>query len=351
MIYKIQRFIVLLIIFTSINLGCDKKTLDVDTKSSNLSLISEPSKTHLLTNSLSAASENKTIKYDKKPQDPILSLPANFEVAFNKKIKLPKNINRKWVESDLNMILNFRQKFPMEDDFEKTIIKFPDNASSERPKKLGLGYQILERSLYAGYGSCSLKILSGYGKIAEVRLSCDFSKKIPAEIFSIYKNALGDAFTYSDSDQNYYAKNRFRFDNYESLLQKFKTHLGHSNIVPIPPELKSEFEYLTDPYSSIDVGSQCYISGQPPDAYKATLALMNAGRVDLIRQVLRGLNPAARVYAFYALDALGKIDNSDQQIIDTLAKDKLLVSSCSGCIVSSRVFKFDTSNNVFNRDL
>jgi hypothetical protein len=72
--------------------------------------------------------------------------------------------------------------------------------------------------------------------------------------------------------------------------------------------------------------------GMAPDQRDAILELVNAGRVDLISKVLRGMNTEGQVYAAEALLYLemkgGELSDEDEDIIDFLFDSNPVVRTC-----------------------
>ena len=111
------------------------------------------------------------------------------------------------------------------------------------------------------------------------------------------------------------------------------SELGEMKTADVPEELKKSFDYLTSPIGVWAIGDR--------HGKIAIDALVNAKRVDLIENVLKGFNPRGRVYAALALLRLSK-DNRlvlSSDMISTIAKVinlALTIRTVSGCIVSSR---------------
>ena len=98
-----------------------------------------------------------------------------------------------------------------------------------------------------------------------------------------------------------------------------------------PGELAAAFRTLMDPLSSLTVGDGCGFIGTPPPGRRESLALADAGRVDLLRAVLRSPNPEARVYAAHALLRRGPLDRVDADAITKLERQPTRIWICEGC--------------------
>jgi hypothetical protein len=110
----------------------------------------------------------------------------------------------------------------------------------------------------------------------------------------------------------------------------------------VPDELKKSFDYLTSPFA-------CRAFG-PVDGHLAIAALVNANRIDLLENVLRGFSPSGRVYAALALLKLNKKSHVvlSPDIVTTIEKVRNLdlpITTAHGCLVSS-----STANEIVNEE-
>lgn len=86
-----------------------------------------------------------------------------------------------------------------------------------------------------------------------------------------------------------------------------------------PLELAEAFRILMDPNIQLKVGLHGGCFGGTPFGLQMTRVLVKAERFDLLRAVLRGPNPEARVYAAHALTEHGPLDEADAATIERLA--------------------------------
>jgi hypothetical protein len=100
----------------------------------------------------------------------------------------------------------------------------------------------------------------------------------------------------------------------------------------LSPDLSRAYATLMSPLEKLAVGVSCGRGEGSPYGRDAAAALRTAGRVDLLRNVLRGPNPEGRVYAARALAKLGATDDADAKIIAKLGSSSTPIQSCSGCI-------------------
>lgn len=98
-----------------------------------------------------------------------------------------------------------------------------------------------------------------------------------------------------------------------------------------PEELAEAFRSLMDPDGELTVGIGCGYAGLPPNGNPQTAALVAARRLDLLRAVLHGPNPEARVYAAHALTEHGALEPADVATIETLRRLPMKLMTCQGC--------------------
>ena len=107
--------------------------------------------------------------------------------------------------------------------------------------------------------------------------------------------------------------------------------LGKMKQAEVPDELKKSFDYLTSPFECTAIGTR--------EGEIAIDALVNANRVDLIENVLRGFSPSGRVYAALALLRLNKKNRVvlSPDIVAAIEKVRNLdlnITTVHGCIVN-----------------
>lgn len=161
-----------------------------------------------------------------------------------------------------------------------------------------------------------------------IRASSDSWPRIRERVIDLWKHNRGPEFTETDAGIAHVSTN-------EAVLQSYKASvsaaLGEMNPAKVPDELKQSFDYLTSPLSCRAVGGR--------DGTAAIFALINANRVDLIENVLRGFSPSGRIYAALALLKLNKRDQLtlSPDTISTIEKIKNLeitITTVNGCLVS-----------------
>lgn len=199
---------------------------------------------------------------------------------------------------------------------------------------LGFGATTFDIGKGNGYTTLSVEGFAFRGRIGfykvGIRASAEQWRDMRELIVDLWKQNGGPTYHETDSGLVHTETNNEVFLAYKSSVAR---ELGEMKPADIPEELKKSFDYLTSPIGVWAIGDK--------DGQIAIDALVNARRVDLIENVLRGFNPRGRVYAALALLTLSKgnrlVLSSDT--ISTIAKVvnlDLTIRTVSGCIVSSR---------------
>jgi hypothetical protein len=252
--------------------------------------------------------------------------------------KLPASVNRKWLQDDCALIWRVRGALPPDPTAPDRGPAAPDRSVEDT--ELGLGLRKRTRPLGAGgYFSCASTSVTYEGALLSTRTTCTgyLAKR---EIRPVIERALGAAFIIDEAllkTTGYLVASAL----YEvpSAARRARAaldqRLGALAPVDVPPELALAYATLMSPLEELAVGTACSDSGEPPDGAEETKALRVAHRLDLIRNVLRGPNPEARVYAARALERLGPVTPDDKAVIDKVIALPVKVTSCTGCMFSA----------------
>jgi hypothetical protein len=102
--------------------------------------------------------------------------------------------------------------------------------------------------------------------------------------------------------------------------------------VSVPRELADHYRLLTSPYEDVTFGWRCGHAGEPTSGSEAVRAIQQAGRRDLLRNIMPGPSPAGRAFAAATLlrssDPLAAEDRASIEAIRTLPPR---VTMCQGC--------------------
>ena len=124
--------------------------------------------------------------------------------------------------------------------------------------------------------------------------------------------------------------------------------LGALEPVAVPPELRDAYDHLISLGKNSWIGEGgCGYGGVTPQGKKAIDAIVKANRVDLINNILKGHNPAGRVYAFLALFAMHRkgisLTPESQRAMDVVRTLNIELVRCRGCEISS-----ETAQQILN---
>jgi hypothetical protein len=249
-------------------------------------------------------------------------------------VKLPAGVNRKWLQADCDLIWNVRRALPP-DPTRPGLTGLPPNHSLVETVDLGFGVARNEQRVGAGYLSCTITSVTHERALASMKIWCWTSVTNLEQTRPIIERALGPGFKRDDRSATSYAAYRTDYefpDTKQRLRAALDQRLGPLLPATVPAELAPAYATLMSPEEKLAVGDTCGDGASPAEGASETKALRSARRIDLLRNVLRGPNPEARVYALEALRKLRALDAADRSIAERLAAAPLKVTTCSGCI-------------------
>jgi len=205
-----------------------------------------------------------------------------------------------------------------------------------------LGFDTIRFDLGRGNGYTRLFVegLAVKGSIGSYKIGIEASSeswpRIREPIIELWKHNGGPDFTETDTGIVHVETN-------EAVLQGYKTSvaaaLGEMKRVDVPSELKNSFDYLMSALECRAFGTRGHV---------AIAALVNAGRVDLVENVLKGFSPSGRVHAAVALLKLNKSEQLSAETLSTIEKIRSLdisITEVDGCLVSRR-----TANKILSEE-
>lgn len=195
-----------------------------------------------------------------------------------------------------------------------------------------LGFDTTKFDLGRGNGYTRLYVegLAVKGRMAVYKIGIESSgswPRIRERIIELWKQNHGPEFTET-------ATGIVHVETNEAVLQSYKTSvaaaLGEMKQVEVPDELKQPYDYLTSALDCRAVERQGHV---------AIAALIDAKRVDLLENILRGFSPSGRVHA--ARELL-KLSESGQLVlrletltaIEKIRNLDITITVISGCIVT-----------------
>jgi hypothetical protein len=193
------------------------------------------------------------------------------------------------------------------------------------PVELGFGLSRELRRFTGATAECEVTLVSSNGALVGWSATC----RLDAASQEIVEGALG-------GDANFTIVHEFPRALKRSR-QALDRKLGRLTEVHERSTATSAYAVLMSPFEALVVGSGCGIvagSGLPKGRDEIGV-LASARRIDLIRNILRGPNPEARIYAAWALERLGAVAPADQTVIAAVMNLPISINTCSGCIFSS----------------
>jgi hypothetical protein len=195
-----------------------------------------------------------------------------------------------------------------------------------------LGFDTIRFDLARGNGYTRLYVegLAVKGSIASYKIGIEaYSEDWPRlreRIIELWQQHGGPDFTET-------ATGIVHVETNEAVLQRYKTSvsaaLGEMKHIDVPDELKKSFDYLMSPLECTVFDSEA--------GHSAIAELVNAGRVDLVENVLKGFSPSGRVHAVVALLELNKSRQLSPETLSTIEKIRSLdtvIIVARGCLVS-----------------
>lgn len=245
-------------------------------------------------------------------------------------------VDRGSLNQDFDMIEQTRNALPPAANRINVLKKLHSDVD---PDVVDLGFDQLRISfkLRGGYSDCEFQMILYYDDLQELDVKCYWDNGASEAVDAALRNAFGPGFSIARGTARGLGRieglAHYDFPRMKArAAERLHNELGPMNQVDVPEDLKDAFEMLMSPKVQHTVGSQCSYAGIPPPANLATRKLINADRADLLRNVLHGPNPEARVYAAWGLTRLEALSEADRRIIDKLRHLDITMLACYGCM-------------------
>jgi hypothetical protein len=108
--------------------------------------------------------------------------------------------------------------------------------------------------------------------------------------------------------------------------------LGVRPAVEVPAELQVEFVLLTSTQPLVPFARRAGIAGAETEGYLAGRAIADAGRFDILRNILRGPSSTGRAFAAVFLLERARNLPDDDRVIRAIRHHTPRVMGCSGCV-------------------
>jgi hypothetical protein len=204
---------------------------------------------------------------------------------------------------------------------------------------LGFGVLRYRVARPGGYARAEIEVVQYMGLPVEYRASVSSSSwnEVGERIRQAWSKAGGGAF---EQTANALFRHGVFEDRVVGLHEGMAAVLGRPVDVPVPDELRAEYDALRSPFAKLEVGRSCGIAGRRPRGRALIDRLVRENRADLLANILRGLNPEGRVYALLGLRELerrhGPLEDGLHVAMKTVLTSDLPIRFCNGCIIQQR---------------
>ena len=245
---------------------------------------------------------------------------------------LDSTLKRAWVEKDLEAIAQLANAFPPR-SLAGALAAFDGDGDGCTPHAQGLGIEDRSCAIPGGYTTCWVTLVTYEGELFEARAGCRGSETSWPKIAPVTGRAYAEALV----PRGFRVDGRLATMTWVDEAAARRMHdalaskLGPLDEVEVPPTLQDAVALLSSSFTHNVLGTACGAAGTPPEANRAMMALVDAGRDDLLRNALRGTNGGGRVYGYIGLRLLGKNTPRDDATYDTLRTLDLPLEACGGC--------------------
>lgn len=248
-------------------------------------------------------------------------------------------LNLEWVQEDVKGVGALLRLMPIDKQNIAALKKQLNEEWGVEDELLGFGAHRVSFSKGYGYSSAKIDVFTFRGEVAYYEISIDGSSekwgRYREKIVETWLQNSGPEFTEISSSLFYKRKFENVFENY---FRAVRAYFGDLKPADVPSDLNESYEYLLSPMENSIIGDGvCGLGGPVLEGRASIDAFVEAGRIDLIENVLRGYNPGGRVYAVIALLKLEKqglrLSRATKATIEKILNLKIPVTTCSGCIV------------------
>ncbi len=264
---------------------------------------------------------------------------------------LDSSVSTDLLRKDLDMLRKLARKMATPLGAQALREAFGSDVDFAAPKDRGYGLSLAKGTLSGGYGYCDVAIALYQEALVAVGVRCSWHEDLWPRIERFVTDALNrlPATMRLKQDGRRAAATWWSTDGRARARATVAQVLGPTTVVHVPTELAEAYQVLTDPTSELIVGHFCGHPGDIPAGRSEMGDLVNAKRRDLLRNVLRGLNPEGRVYGALGLSRLEPVDPADAATIAKLRESELTVLSCVTCMFR-RANPAETLDDVMVRD-
>ncbi len=249
-------------------------------------------------------------------------------------------LNLEWVQNDIDGVAMLLKLIPIENQNIGVLKKQLGKVWSVDDDQLGFGGRRVRFGKGYGYSAVYIDVLTFKDKVAyyEIGVTGSFSRwnEYRVQVINAWQKNGGPEFTEKENGLTYQKK----YDSvFESYYRAVADELGEMKPVTIPVYLKDAYDYLTSPLNNSYIGEGiCGLGGPVLEGKTSIDALIEAHRIDLIENVLRGYNPGGRIFAAITLLRMKREGlKPEPEVMTTLngvVNLDVPAATCSGCIVN-----------------
>lgn len=246
-----------------------------------------------------------------------------------------------WLRSDVRLAERVQEALAAPELELDGFLRTLGSIDRREDREIGFGVRLVHFAAYGGYTTAWIQVLAesappaGGGRIAQLSLQQLASSEPPPAALAAIRGAWKLPVVLHERGLVYDYEDSARVE----ALRRQTLQALHGGAPPADAgKFAVTLEQLTSPTSGLIVGSSFGIDGAPPPGAIEMRRFVDAGRWDLVRAVLRGLNPEGRVYAAAALLAHEPLEGDDRKAIELLRTLPIQYAKCDGCIVSHVAF-------------
>lgn len=249
----------------------------------------------------------------------------------------PEKLEKEWLAKDVEALKLIPKLPPPEAQTPETLTK-AFGAENSHNQKIEFGATNFRGGIALGYTSFGVSVYSFNNSVISYEISIFASSQswqlIRPHIIEAWKQNTNLPFQENEYGIFYKLTNDEVLRDYKNFISR---ELGQMQPVEVPDRQKDAFEYLTAPFQQINVSN--YDCGYAPDKVPGRRAIelfINAGRIDLIENILRGYNQGGRAYAAIALLEMKQkgaaLSPEIERTIEKVINLDIPIKTCQGCI-------------------
>jgi len=256
----------------------------------------------------------------------------------------PSGQNEEWVASNLRCVAQLRAALEQRELTVEDLRKATDGDVRD-DRLIGFGARRVFLAVGAWYTTAWIHILAaapdehGRSRIAELRIDQIGTPEVWPTLAPRLRAAWGREAREIERGLRVERKDEELLGELRAQVQR---ELGTPPPLDVPAGLLPAFELLSSPMEDLVLGRMYGEDGAPPPGREEMAALVAAGRFDLVRAVLRGMNPEGRAWAAHALlthqRSGATLDVADVAAIEKLRALPLQLTCSRGCDVFSAPF-------------